>query len=302
VVIKVLAVLFFTVASLFSQTTTVTIHDSNGNQAVGTITDGNVYFHDNNGNIAFGSVRNGNVFLNTNNGEVTFGTIKNGNVSLTDKEGITTGAIKNGNIFLNNSDGSVTVGTYDKSGNSFTNTTSVPASQTTQQGNAQLQQQIQQNNANAYAAGYAAGYGITNAIIIGAERHKMNSFCKTNPTSIFVAKSNVFSGTLCKDASFNQAQQEQIDSYCKDHPGHETGIGLHNVTCFAPPAIPNLKWAKWEMDGLHKDYEAQLSLNNNAAGVSQSRASWTSWESTYCTLAKQKASYKDLEGKKQRCD
>ena len=86
-VIKVLGVMFFSVASLLSQTTTVTIHDSNGNQSVGTITNGNVYFHDTNGNIAFGSIRNGNVFLNTNNGEVTFGTIKNGNVSLTDKGG-----------------------------------------------------------------------------------------------------------------------------------------------------------------------------------------------------------------------
>jgi hypothetical protein len=171
-----------------------------------------------------------------------------------------------------------------------------------QQSNAQLQQQTEQNHSNAYAAGYAMGYGITNAIITGAERHKMKSFCKANPASIFIAKSNMFSGTLCKDAAFNQVQQEQIDSYCQDHPGRETGYGLHNVACFTPPAIQNLKWAKWEMDGLRRDYEAQLSLNNNAAGVSQSSASWTPWKSMYCVLAKAKASYRDLQGKKRRCN
>ena len=140
----------------------------------------------------------------------------------------------------------MTTGTYSKSGTFFINTTSAPRNAVQlqqQQDNAQLQQTIQQNNANAYAAGYAMGSGITNAIIVGAERHKMKSFCKANPTSVFVAKSNVFSGTLCKDAAFNQAQQEQIDIYCKDHPGRETGIGLHNVACFTPPATTNLKWA-----------------------------------------------------------
>lgn len=307
-VIKVLAVLFFSVGSLLSQTTTVTIHDSNGNQAVGTITHGSVYFHDTNGNIVFGTIQNGNVFLNTNSGEVTFGTIKNGNVSLTDKQGITTGAVKDGDIFLNNSDGSVTTGTYSKSGTVFINTTSAPSNAVQQQlqlqqDNAQLQQTIQQNNANAYAAGYAMGSAIGNGIILGIDRHKMKSFCKANPTAIFIAKSNAYSGTLCKDAPFNKAQQTKIDNYCRENPGRETSCGLHNVTCFTPPAIPNLRWAKWEMDGLHKDYKAQLSLNNNAAaGVSQSRASWTTWESTYCSLAKPKASYKNLEGKKQRCD
>lgn len=299
-VIKVLTVLFFSIGSLLAQSTTIFINDNKGNQAVARVSAGHLYFRDNSGNVAIGTLQDGNVFLNTSNGETIFGSIKNGNVNLTDKKGVTTGTIKNGNIFLNNSDGSVTVGTYDKFGHSFTNTTAPPY-QTTQQGNAQLQQQIQQNNANAYAAGYAMGSGITNAIIIGAERHKMKSFCKANPTAIFIAKANAFSGTLCKNAPFNQVQQEHIDSYCEDNPGHETGYGLHMVTCFVPPPIPNLKWAKWEMDGLHKDYEAQLSLNINSIGASQSRDSWTAWKTTYCGLAKKGASYKNLDGKKQHC-
>ncbi len=303
--IKVLAVLFFSVGSLLSQTTTVTIHDSNGNQAAGTITNGNVYFHDTNGNIVFGTIQNGNVFLNTNNGEITFGTIKNGNVSLTDAEGITTGAIKNGSIFLNNSDGSVTTGRYSKSGTFFINTTSTPRSAAQlqqQQDNAQMQQTIQQTNANAYAPGYAMGSAIGNGITLGIDHHKMESFCKANPTAIFVAKSNAYSGTPCKAGPFTQVQQTNIDNYCWDHPGRETGYGLHKVTCFTPPATPNLKWAKWEMDALYKDHEAQLSLNNNPDGALHSWAGWIIWKSKYCTLAKPKASYRDLEGKKQRCD
>lgn len=302
-IIQVLAVLLFSVGSLLAKNTTVTIHDSKGNQAVGTITDGNVYFHDTIGNIVFGTVQHGNVFLNTNNGEITFGTIKKGNVFLKDKDGISTGAIRNGNIFLNSSDGSVTTGTYSKSGTLFTNTTSAPSTAVQlQQSNAQLQRQTQQNNANAYAAGYTMGSGIANAIVIGAEHHRMKSFCKANPASKFIAKSNLFSGALCKDAAFSRAQQEHIDSYCVDHPGRETAFGLHNVTCFTPPAIPNLMWAKWEMDGLHRDYDAQFSLNDNEDGVAQSSASWATWKSKYCVLAKPKASYRDLQGKKQRCD
>ncbi len=101
---------------LVAQSTSVTILDSNGNTAFGTVNNGNVFFHDSNGHTTSGTIRGGNVFLSTDKGEITFGTVRDGNVLLTDSKGITTGTIRNGNIFLLNSDGSITTGSYDSHG------------------------------------------------------------------------------------------------------------------------------------------------------------------------------------------
>lgn len=111
---------------LGAQSTSVTIFDSNGNTAFGTVSEGNVFFHDSNGHTNSGTIRDGNVFLSTEKGEITFGTVRNGDVFLNDPKGITTGTIRNGNIFLSNSDGSITTGSYDAYGNANTQTTAPP--------------------------------------------------------------------------------------------------------------------------------------------------------------------------------
>lgn len=158
--------------TLFAQTTNILIYDSNGNQAFGTINNGNVYFNDSNGKSTFGTIRDGNVFLTTSKGEITFGTIRNGNVLLTDEKGITTGTIRDGNIFLNNSDGSITTGTYDRSGASTTTTgtttnppatTGPPASPSSQGGD--------------YQAGYAIGQAFGNGILNLRIEHAINKAC-----------------------------------------------------------------------------------------------------------------------------
>jgi hypothetical protein len=108
---------------LAAQSTSVTIFDSNGNTAFGTVNNGNVFFHDSNGHTTSGTIRGGNVFLTTDRGEITFGTVRDGNVFLGDSEGITTGTIRNGNVFLLKSNGSITTGGYDSHGNVNTLTT-----------------------------------------------------------------------------------------------------------------------------------------------------------------------------------
>jgi hypothetical protein len=115
---------------LVAQSTSVTILDSNGNTAFGTVNNGNVFFHDSSGHTTSGTIRGGNVFLSTDKGEVTFGTVRDGNVFLSDPKGITTGTIRNGNIFLSNSDGSITTGSYDSYGNANTLTTAPPVTWT----------------------------------------------------------------------------------------------------------------------------------------------------------------------------
>ena len=123
----VLAVLLMS-GILVAQSTSVTILDSNGNSAFGTVNNGNVFFHDSAGHTTSGTIRGGNVFLSTDKGEVTFGSVRDGNVLLTDSRGVTTGTIRNGNIFLVNSDGSITTGRYDSHGHSTTLTTATSAS------------------------------------------------------------------------------------------------------------------------------------------------------------------------------
>ena len=106
---------------LVAQSTSVTIFDSNGNSAFGTVNNGNVFFHDSNGHTTSGTISGCNVFLSTDKGEITFGTVRDGNVFLSDPKGITTGTIRNGNVFLLNSDGSITTGSY----NSYVNANSL---------------------------------------------------------------------------------------------------------------------------------------------------------------------------------
>ena len=174
---------------LVAQSTSVTILDSNGNTAFGTINDGNVFFHDSNGHTTSGSVRSGNVFLSTDKGEITFGTVRDGNVFLNDSKGITTGTIRNGNIFLQNSDGSITTGSYDAYGNANTHTTSSSSawkyrgtsacygSGSTEQcvDKSTLQRQVsggQQQFDAYYAAGQVAGGLIVNLIQLWLEHRQ----------------------------------------------------------------------------------------------------------------------------------
>jgi hypothetical protein len=177
---------------LAAQSTSVTILDSNGNSAFGTISDGNVFFHDSNGHTTSGTIRSGNVFLSTDRGEVTFGTVRDGNVFLSDSKGVTTGTIRNGNIFLSNSNGSITTGSYDSYGNANTLTTAPSVTWTYHGssacyrygGNEQcaekntLQQYVnggQQQFAASFAAGQAAGQIIARLIQMWlAHRQQIN--------------------------------------------------------------------------------------------------------------------------------
>lgn len=276
-----------------AQTKTIYIQDDHGNQAVGTIIDGNVFFHDNSGNIAVGTIKNGNVFLDTNSGEAIFGTVKNGNVFLTDRTGITTGTIQNGNIFLRNGNGSTTTGTYDHSGHFQTSTTPPADTSTT------TQQQMDAHNQAEYNAGYGMGQAAGSIILVSIERHKLRKFCKKNPTAIYKNSDGYFSGTLCPEAPFDREQQASINKFCNGNPGRDTSIGLHTVKCVNPPSEPNLKWAEWEMKGLRRDYRAQKALNS--PGADQARLDWLAWSSAYCRLGGTKSTYKDLDGKKRHC-
>jgi len=184
----VLAVLLMS-GILVAQSTSVTIHDSNGNTAFGTINNGNVFFHDSGGHTTSGTIRGGNVFLTTDKGEITFGTVRDGNVFLNDTRGITTGTIRGGNIFLANSDGSITTGRYDSHGNANTQTTTSSAawqyrgtSACYSYGNTEqcvekgtLQQYVsggQQQFDAYYATGQAAGEIIGGLIRMWLEHHQ----------------------------------------------------------------------------------------------------------------------------------
>ena len=231
--VKAVLVLLLFCTSLLAQSTTVSISDSNGNQTTGTINNGNVFFHDSQGNIAFGTINNGNVFLSTSKGQITFGTIRDGNVLLTDQKGVSTGTIRNGNIFLSNSDGSITTGSYDSNGNVLTSTG--PSAQQQQQ-NLDQQQLKQQED---YEAGAAVGRAIGSGIANGIANHRIDSFCKTNPTATYRTSDGI--NIECPQAPFSSWEQEKIDATCADNPGKETGFGKPMVKCDTPPSIPNLK-------------------------------------------------------------
>jgi hypothetical protein len=165
--------------------TAVTIYDSSGNRADGTINAaGNVFFHDNNGNIEFGTIKDGNVFLNSSSGQTTFGVVRNGNVFLTDQKGNTTGTIRNGNIFLSNSDGSITTGSYNNLGGTTTITTNTtPAPVTTSVAVEQPSPPASQTQqSESYQEGYATGQLIGTAIAVRIQVHRLRSFCKKNPS------------------------------------------------------------------------------------------------------------------------
>ena len=289
---KTLAALLLLAGSLLAQSTTVFITDNDGNQAIGTIKNGNVYFHDNNGNVTFGTIRDGNVFLSTNSGEITFGTIKNGNVSLRDQKGLTTGTIRNGNIFLNNSDGSVTNGTYSRSGTVYTTTT--PSVATQRQKDDEEQKQRQQRN---YETGAAIGHAVGSAIVGGIENHRINSFCNANATSSYRTADGI--SIDCPNAPLDSFEQKHIDDYCAENPGSWMAYGKHRVDCLTPPRQPNLKWAKWELNAWQRGYKAQAKTQ---VPGDQTNSTWNYWRGVYCGLAGSAAAYKDLNGKKQRCD
>jgi hypothetical protein len=292
---KVLFALLVLCGSVFAQGTTVVINDTNGNQTTGTISNGNVYFHDSKGNSAYGTIRDGNVFLSTDKGEITFGTIRGGSVFLTDQKGITTGTIQNGNIFLSNSDGSLTTGTYDRNGNVFTSTS--PSAQ--QQQDLEQQQLRRQQD---YEDGAAAGRVIGEGIARGIANHRINSFCKTDPTATYLTSDGV--NIDCPDAPFTSWEQAQIDAYCANNPGREIGFGKHMVTCVTPPNPPNLEWAAWELKEWQWDYSHQSNKAVVATAMTgdQMSTDWEYWRGTYCALAPSGATYKDLNGKKQHCN
>ena len=291
---RLLVVLLLLVGWSLAQSTTVLINDSNGNQTIGTIDHGNVFFNDNTGHVTFGTIKDGNVFLNTSKGEITFGTIKDGNVFLTDQKGITTGTIRNGNIFLSNSDGSTTTGTYN-AGHVYTSTSGPAATATHQQQDDARAKQIQQEN---YEAGAALGRGIGSAIAAGVENHRINSFCKANPTSTFQTSNGV--AIECPNAPLDSWEQGQIDKYCADNPGSWTAFGKHRVDCLTPPNPPNLKWAKWELNAWRWDYKNQAKAKMSLSG-DQMRSIWDYWRGVYCSLEESSAAYKDLNGRKERC-
>jgi hypothetical protein len=255
---------------------------------------GNVYFHDSRGNTTFGTIRNGNVFLNTSNGEVTFGTIKNGNVFLTDQKGTTTGTIRNGNIFLSNSDGSITTGSYDHSGNVNTSTSGSTSSTVHSQQDDEWKRQQEQN----YEAGTAFGRGLGSAISAMSRIHRINSFCKTDPTATYHSSNGL--ATPCPNATMDQWEQTRINEYCADNPGSWTAFGRHRVDCLTPPNPPNLKWAKWELKVWHW-YAANPKKANLGLSAEQMSSNWSYWQAVYGGLASG-ASYKALNGKKERCN
>lgn len=295
--VKALAVVLFLVCSLPAQTT-VTINDSNGNQATAAVYNGNLYYHDSKGNFATGTLRDGRVFVNANNGETVFGTMKNGSVFLTDKKGTTTGTIQNGNIFLNNSNGSVTTGTYDKRGSTYMNTTP-PAPTSTPSNDPELQQRIAEQQQQAYAAGYAIGYGVTAAIESAVDHHKLKSFCKANPTAIYQEKDRV--RIPCQEAPVTDKAQKAIDSFCRDHPFREINYGLRTITCDTPPNPGNLVWATAYMEFGAKAYKI-YSKKKDVKMTQVAVDGFNDGEKEYCILTGKGAAYSDLQGNEQHCE
>jgi len=307
--VKLLFGFFVLTGALLAQNKTITINDSDGNQTVGTINNGNVYFQDSHGNSAFGTIRDANVYLSTSGGDMVFGTIKYGNVFLTDQKGTTTGTIRNGNIFLSNSNGSTTTGTYTKSGNINTTTSPAPESidqqlrlqqlqQLQQEQDAERQKEIRQRN---YDAGAAVGQAIGADIVAAMESHRITSYCKANPTSVVHLNNGI--SVPCPNAPLSSYDQTQIDCYCADHPGLWIEIGRHRTDCNHAPDHPNMAWATWELKAWNWDYKHQNDKGVRSMELSsdQIRADWEYWRGTYCALSPGEA-YKDLGGKKQRCN
>jgi hypothetical protein len=148
------------------------------------------------------------------------------------------------------------------------------------------------------ALGQAVGSAIGTAIAGSIQNHRINSFCKANPTSTYVTDTGL--RIDCPSASLSSFEQSEVDEYCADNPGSWIAFGKHRVDCLTPPNPPNLKWAKWELKAWEWDYKnpkkISLSLTQD-----QMRSNWSYWQQQYCTLSGLGTRFKDLEGKKQRC-
>ena len=202
---------------------------------------------------------------------------------------------------------SITTGSYDKNGNVLTSTS--PSTQQQQRDLEQQQQQQQQNleqqrlkQQQDYEAGAAVGRAISEGIANGIANHKINSFCKANPTATYLTSGGI--NIECPNAPFKSWEQEQIDTYCADNPGREIGFGEHMVKCVTPPITPNLKWATWALKQWGWDYTHQSNKDIRAAALTsdQLRTDWEWWRGKYCALSPSGATYKDLDGRKQHCN
>ena len=280
----------------FSQTSTnINIIDSNGTTATARISNGNLYFNDSNGHTSTGTIRQGNVFITSDKGEVTFGTIRNGNVFLTDSAGTTTGTIRNGNIFLSGSDGSITTGSYNRFG-STTTTVSPAVPSVDAQSQRDYNRKLDQEN---YEAGYQLGQAVGSVVSSAVANHQIKSFCNQNPTARYLGSDGII--TLCPQASLDGWEQNQIDSYCREHPGSWEEIGMHRENCLTPPDPLNLKWAKWELETWRYAHEL-AAKGKGYNSLEGSRKSWESWKVAYCNLAPPNSKYRTLEGKKEVCN
>ncbi len=294
---KALAPVLLLVGPVYAQTA-LTINDSNGNQATAAQYGPNFYYHDAKGNFATGTVRDGRVFVNSSNGETVFGTVKDGNVLLVDNKGITTGIIQHGNIFLNNSDGSVSSGTYDGRGNANILTTS-PSPAPTSSTDTQLQQQIEERREQDYQAGYAIGYGLGAAIGAAVDKHKLDSFCKANPTQTYEAKDGT--KTPCQEAPLTGAVQKAVDGFCLTHPFRRINYGLRKITCDVPPTPLNLYWATFFLENGKTLYRYSAGKKDDEM-MKDVQEYFEMGRYTYCLLIGKGAAYKDLQGTEQHCE
>lgn len=281
------------VGSAFAQSTSVTITDSNGNQANGTINGSNVFFVDNDGNSTFGTIRGGNVFLNTSKGEITFGTIKNGNVFLTDQKGNTTGTIKNGYIFLNNSDGSTTTGTYNHLGNTTiinSTTTGIPAETTSAPDTTPISPQNQQPSAQ-YQDGYAIGQQLGTAIGSAIQVHRIKSACKKHaddvwrfPDGSFVTCSSVNAGHPVRQWPAQAALSRSANDLNREREGTQAWDMMEKLRSTLND--PNL---------------TVQNLSESEKGVlAEARSSWNDMRDIFCKTFPG-AGYMDLGNQQQYC-
>lgn len=285
---RMLAFLLIFTGSAFGQSTSVTITDSNGNQANGTINGSNVFFVDSNGNSTFGTIRNGNVFLNTSNGEITFGTIKNGNVFLTDQKGNTTGTIKNGYVFLNNSDGSTTTGTYNHLGNTTiinSTTTGIPT-ETTQQPTQQPANDIQAQQREEFESGYVVGQAIGNGLAVAIQKHHIKSFCKKNGDTGYWRFED---GSIVTCASINAGRPVRewpAQAQRPDPALQSDGLQAYDL-----------------MESLRKALPDVDAVNGGTFGpsfVEDVKKNWANMRDIYCK-ASPGAVYTDLQSQQQTC-
>jgi hypothetical protein len=141
-----------------------------------------------------------------------------------------------------------------------------------------------------YEAGYVIGYTLASAITEGL---RARSFCKANPTGSYERADGVF--IACPKKPLDSTEQQWADDYCREHPGGWFTLGKRDVDCLTPPTPLNLKWSKWEMNRLRKDYQ------QSPASPDVILSLWLSWLRPYCSLAGSGAAYKDLNGKRQTC-